>query len=170
MIIPTDIVFIGEPVNAHSQIIVHTTGNPREDLQTLLERVQAGDMPGSRELCAILEEVLSLMDHRNQQKKGAAKLAGKTMINEEKRIKTNTSIFALPNGETFTYEAKTWDEILDDLLGVANAAHYVLSEGALPEAASEDQRELFRAIRDVSARAYSALTYYADKAGAKPGE
>lgn len=46
MIIPTDIVFIGEPVNAHSQIIVHTTGNPREDLQTLLERVQAGDMPG----------------------------------------------------------------------------------------------------------------------------
>ena len=66
MIIPTDIVFIGEPVNAHSQIIVHTTGNPREDLQTLLERVQAGDMLGSRELLAILEEVLSLMDRRNQ--------------------------------------------------------------------------------------------------------
>jgi hypothetical protein len=66
MTIPTDIVFIGEPVNAHSQIIVHTTGNPREDLQTLLERVQAGDMPGSRELLAILEEVLSLMDRRNQ--------------------------------------------------------------------------------------------------------
>lgn len=66
MIIPTDIVFIGEPVNAHSQIIVHTTGNPREDLQTLLERVQAGDMPESRELLAILEEVLSLMDRRNQ--------------------------------------------------------------------------------------------------------
>ena len=59
---------------------------------------------------------------------------------------------------------------LDDLLGVANAAHYVLSEDALSEAESEDQRELFRAIRDVSARAYSALTYYADKAGAKPGE
>ena len=66
MTIPTDIVFIGEPVNAHSQIIVHTTGNPREDLQTLLERVQAGDMPGSCELRAILEEVLSLMDRRNQ--------------------------------------------------------------------------------------------------------
>ena len=29
-------------------------------------------------------------------------------------MKTNTSIFALPNGETFTYEAKTWDEILDE--------------------------------------------------------
>lgn len=46
--------------------IVHTTGNPREDLQTLLERIQAGDMPGTHELRAILEEVLSLMDHRNQ--------------------------------------------------------------------------------------------------------
>lgn len=66
MIIPTDIVFTGEPVTTHSQIIVHTTGNPREDLQTLLERIQAGDMPGTHELRAILEEVLSLMDHRNQ--------------------------------------------------------------------------------------------------------
>lgn len=63
---PSDIVFVGEHVNAHSQIIIHTTGNPREDLQALLERVQAGDMPGSYELRAILEEVLSLMDRRNQ--------------------------------------------------------------------------------------------------------
>ena len=85
-------------------------------------------------------------------------------------METKTSIFALPNGETFTYEAKTWDEILDDLLGMANAAHCVLSEGALPEAASEDQREFFRAIRDGSARAYAALEHYADKAEAKPGE
>ena len=31
-------------------------------------------------------------------------------------METKTSIFALPNGETFTYKAKAWDEILDDLL------------------------------------------------------